>query len=171
MKILIYTTHRTGSTSLANFLMFNLGYDYQRYTFFENRVDTLPDDIIIKLTPYEMRYDTIKNLFDKRIVLIREDYKSQSESRVYSEVYGKKFSSYTIPQSFLDEYKSDIENMHNMILSENSELSTLDDCLVLTYNQLYNSAEGIRLMESYLNVKFKFILENKRYRNMQQSLV
>ena len=171
MKILIYTTHRTGSTSLANFLMFNLGYDYQRYTFFENKMDKLPNDIIIKLTPLEVGYNSVKNLFDKRIVLIREDYKSQSESRVYSEVYGKKFSSYTIPESFLNEYKSDIENMQNLILSENNELYELTDCLVLTYNQLYNSNEGISLMESYLGTKFKFTLENKQYRNMNQNLV
>ena len=66
MRILIYTTHRTGSTSLANFLMFNYLYDYQRYTYFKKMQNDLPTDIIIKLTPNEIDYNIVKNLFDKR---------------------------------------------------------------------------------------------------------
>jgi hypothetical protein len=108
MKILIYTTHRTGSTSLANFLMFNYSYDYQRYNYFKSVRNNLPNDIIIKLTPNEERYDEIGNYFDKRIILIRQDIKSQSESRVFSDVFGKKFSSYNISDSFLNEYSEQI---------------------------------------------------------------
>ena len=171
MRILIYTTHRTGSTSLANFLMFNFNCDYQRFNYFKDNFDKLPNDIIIKLTPLEINYNSVCNMFDKKIILIREDVRQQSESRVFSEIYGKKFSAYSIPPSFLKEYASDIDNMCNLIESENNELKQLKDCLIITYEQLYNSNEGVSVMESYFNTKFKFELENKRYRNMNQNLV
>lgn len=171
MRILIYTTHRTGSTSLANFLMFNFEYDYQRYSYFKNNLNNLPKNIIIKLTPLESFYNDISNLFDKRIVLIREDIRQQSESRIFSEVYGKKFSSYSISETFLKEYDSDIESMCEIIQSENDELKKIKNCLVLTYEELYQSNTGIQKLEKYFDTKFKFELEYKRYRNMNQNLV
>lgn len=171
MKILIYTTHRTGSTSLANFLMFNFNCDYQRFNYFKDNFNNLPNDIIIKLTPLEVDYHNVSNIFDKKIILIREDIRQQSESRVFSEIYGKKFSAYSIPQSFLKEYSFDIDEMCKLIESENNQLRKLQDCLIITYEQLYNSNEGISMMESYFDTKFKFSLENKRYRNMNQNLV
>jgi len=171
MRILIYTTHRTGSTSLANFLMFNYGYDYQRYLYFKNNFTILPKDIIIKLTPYESLYNDVKYIFDKRIVLIREDLKSQAESRVFSEKFGKKFSSYSIPNNFLNDFKSEIIDMQSTINSENEKLKKIEDCLLLTYEELYQSNSGLSKLEEYLDVKFKFKIEYKRYRNMQQNLV
>ena len=150
--------------------MFNFGFDYQRYSYFKTNVNNLPSDIIIKLTPSEIEYDYVKSTFDKRIVLIRENIQAQSESRVFSEIYGKKFSKYTIPDSFLLEYKDRINEMNSIILKENTELKLLKDCLHITYEELYQGG-GINLLESYFDTKFKYILENKRYRNMNQNLV
>ena len=171
MKILIYTTHRTGSTSLANFLMFNYSYDYQRHNYFKSVRNNMPNDIIIKLTPNEENYNEISNCFDKRIVLIREDIKSQAESRVFSEIFGKKFSSYNISESFLNEYSNEILKMESLIKSENNKLSLYSNCLQLTYDELYKSNIGIFKLESYLDTKFKYKLEYKRYRNMNQKLI
>ncbi len=171
MKILIYTTYRTGSTSLANFLMFNFNCDYQRFNYFKTNKNNLPNDIVIKLTPSEIDYNSVVNLFDKKIILIREDVRQQSESRVYSEIYGKKFSAYSISESFLKEKSDDIERMCEIIKSENDMLRKLENCLILTYEQLYNSNTGISMLEDYFGIKFRFGLENKRYRNMNQNLV
>jgi hypothetical protein len=171
MRILIYTTYRTGSTSLANFLIHDLGYNYQRYSYFKSNINSLPSDIVIKLTPNEIDYSKIKSLFDKRIILIREDSISQSESRVYSEHFGKKFSAYKIPQSFLEEHEIEILHMRCKIEAENNMLQNLDDALILTYEELYQSDIGLIKLEKYLDIKFKFTIEYKRYRNMKQNLV
>jgi hypothetical protein len=171
MKILIYTTHRTGSTSLANFLMFNYSYDYQRHNFFKNIRNNIPDNIIIKLTPDEENYNEISNYFDKKIVLIREDIKSQAESRVFSNIFGKKFSSYNIGESFLKQYSNEILEMESIIKLENNKLLSYNDCIHITYDELYKSNIGIFKLESYLNTKFKYVLEYKRYRNMNQNLI
>ena len=171
MRILIYTTHRTGSTSLANFLMFNYLYDYQRYAYFKKMQNDLPTDIIIKLTPNEIDYNIVKNLFDKRIILIREDIKAQAESRVYSEIFGKKFSSYTIENTFFEKYSNEITKMCKLIECENKLLVNCKDALQLTYSELYKSNIGIVKLENYFDTKFKYELEYKRYRNMNQNLL
>lgn len=171
MKILIYTTHRTGSTSLANFLMFNFECDYHRFNYFKNNMNKLPNNIIIKLTPIEIEYDYIESLFDKKIILIREDIQSQSESRVYSEIYGKKFSSYVIPNTFTIDYELEIESMKKTITFENEKLKSMPNCLVVTYEQLFRSDIGIKMLEVYLDTKFKFKLEYNPYRNMVKNLV
>lgn len=171
MRILIYTTHRTGSTSLANFLMFNFNYDYQRFNYFKDNFNKLPNDIIIKLTPLEMNYNSVCNMFDKKIILIREDIKAQSESRVYSDIFGKTFSSYTIENNFFKEYAYEISEMYKLIESENRMLSNYKDALQLTYDELYKSNVGISKLEQYFDTKFKYELKYKRYRNMNQSLI
>ena len=76
MKILIYTTHRTGSTSLANYLMIHYDCNYYRESYFKNTtlVDTLNKNknIVIKFTPLEIEYQTVRHLFDKCIILLGE---------------------------------------------------------------------------------------------------
>lgn len=175
MKILIYTTHRTGSTSLANFLMFNFNYDYHREGYFKNQFFKKDiensNGIIIKLTPMEANYESVKDIFDKRIILIREDIQSQAESRIFAEKNGKFFSSYKIPESFLVENQSLIEWQKDVIIKENVLLKNCNDCLIITYEELYKSADGITKLEKYLDTKFKYGLEYKRYRNMNQSLI
>jgi hypothetical protein len=151
--------------------MFNYSYDYQRYEYFKKNKESLPNDIIIKLTPNEESYDNVKNLFDKRIILIREDVKSQAESRVFSDVHGKNFSSYNISDSFLSEYANQILKMQSIIKLENSELNSYSNCVHITYDELYKSNIGIFKLEEYFDTKFKYRLEYKRYRNMNQSLL
>jgi hypothetical protein len=171
MKILIYTTHRTGSTSLANFLMFNYSYDYQRHNYFNNNCNNLPNDIIIKLTPKEEHYDNIKHLFDKRIVLIREDIREQAESVVYSQLEKKVFQSYTMTKSFLIDNSELIESQIQIIMKQNELLRKCDDCFIITYEELYTSNIGIIKLENYLNIKFKYTLQYKRYRDMNQNII
>jgi hypothetical protein len=171
MKILIYTTHRTGSTSLANFLMFNYSYDYQRHNYFKSVRNNMPNDIIIKLTLNEEGYNEISNYFDKRIILIREDIQSQAESRIYAEKENKFFSAYNIPESFLIDNNELIECQKQVIIKENELLKKYDDCLHITYEELYKSNSGILKLEEYFDTKFKYELEYKRYRNMNQNLL
>jgi hypothetical protein len=151
--------------------MFNYSCDYQRHNYFNSVRNNIPNDIIIKLTPNEEIYNEISNYFDKRIVLIREDVKSQSESRVFSDVFGKKFSSYNISDSFLSEYANQILKMQSIIKLENNELSSYSNCLHITYEELYKSDIGIVKLEKYFDTKFKYGLEYKRYRNMNKSLL
>ena len=171
MRILIYTSHRTGSTSLANLLMFNLNCDYQRYNYFKNNFNKLPNDIIIKLTPNEIKYENISDIFDKRIVLIRNDIRLQAESRIYASKVKKMFSSYTISEDFLIKYQKEINDEIKIIDKENQLLKRCKDCLYITYEELYKSNNGINKIQKYLDLNFKYGIEYKPYRNMIKSLI
>ena len=175
MKILIYTTHRTGSTSLAELLMTHFNCDYQREGFFKNKeffnIINKIDNIIIKLTPSEADYNTIRNVFDKCIVLVRDNIKEQAESRVYAEHIKKFFVPYTIDDKFFDEYKNELERMVYIIKSENELLRKCDDCLFVTYEELYYG-DGIKKIENYLNTHITLKLDNsKKYRNGKRTLL
>ena len=168
MRILIYTTHRTGSTSLAELLMSYYGCDYHRGSL----LFPPPENIIIKITPAEFRYEVIKDYFDKVIVLVRENIREQAESRVYASLIEKKFVPYTIENQFLIDNKLKIDEMEQLIIRENNYLKECDDCLHLTYDELYNTPNGILKIEEYFDNKFPFRIDNrKKYRNNTKSLI
>jgi hypothetical protein len=58
------------------------------------------------------------------------------------------------------------------IESQNEYFKKCEDCLYLTYEELYYSNTGLEKLEKYLNTKFKFILDNsKKYRNMNKTII
>ena len=175
MKILIYTTHRTGSTSLAQLLMTHYNCDYQREGFFKNKnfynIINKIDNIIIKLTPSEVKYDDVRDIFDKCIVLVRNNIKEQTESRVYAEHIKKWFVPYTIEDTFFEKYNLELEKMSDIIKSENELLKQCDNCLFLTYEELYYG-DGVKKIEKYLNTHITLKLDNsKKYRNGKRTLL
>jgi len=168
LRILIYTTHRTGSTSLAEILMSHYGCDYHRGSL----LFPPPENIIIKITPAEFRYEVIKDYFDKVIVLVRENIREQAESRVYADLVEKKFVPYIIENQFLIDNKLKIDEMEQLIIRENNYLKECDDCLHLTYDELFYTPHGISKIEQYLGAKLPFRIDNgKKYRDNTKSLI
>jgi len=175
MKLLIYTTHRTGSTSLAQLLMTHYNCDYQREGFYKNKnfIKTLNhiDNIIIKLTPSEVNYDLVRSNFDKCIVLIRDNIKEQAESRLYAEHIKKHFTPYTIDDSFLKDNMYELNRMEQIIKTENEILSKCENCLHITYEDLYYN-DGLKKIEEYLNTSIILKLDNsKKYRNGKKNIM
>ena len=175
MKILIYTTHRTGSTSLAQLLMHHYECMYQREGFFRNqnfdKIIEKIDNIIIKLTPGEIEYNLVRNKFDKCIVITRNDIQKQAESRLYADKVKKYFSPYKIENEFLEKNKAELTKMIQIIKTENEVLKRCDDCLQITYEELYYS-NGLERIANYLNTEFKLTLDNsKKYRDSVKSLI
>jgi hypothetical protein len=169
MKILIYTTHRTGSTSLAQLLMTHYKCDYQRELFFKNKnffkIINSIENIIIKLTPSETDYNLVRNLFDKCIVLTRNDIRAQSESRLYADYIKKQFTPYVIDDSFLKQHTYELNHMEEIIQKENNILAECENCLHITYEDLYYNS-GLKKIEEYLNTSILLKLDNsKKYRD------
>lgn len=176
MKILIYTTHRTGSTSLANYLMIHYNCNYYRESYFKNKTieETLNEheNIIIKFTPSEVQYNLIRHLFDKCIILYRDNIKEQAESWLYADKVKKYFEPYTIKNEFLLENKDEIDLKTQTIKDENEKLKTYGDALHITYEELYFSPNGINRIEEYLGTKFSFKMDNKKkYRDTKKTLL
>lgn len=176
MKILIYTTHRTGSTSLAQLLMSHYNCDYQREEFYKNKnffkIIGSIENIIIKLTPSETDYNLVRNIFDKCIILTRNDIRAQAESRLYAEQIKKYFIPYTIDDLFLKNHSDELNNMEEIIQNENKILNRAGNCLHLTYEDLYYN-DGLKKIEEYLNTKMILKLDNsKKYRDgVNQNLI
>ena len=175
MKILIYTTHRTGSTSLAQLLMSHYNCDYQREEFYKNKnffkIINSIDNIIIKLTPSEVEYSLIRSVFDKCIILTRTDIRAQAESRLYAELIKKYFIPYEIDDSFLNEHAYELNNMEEIIKKENEVLDKYKNCLHITYEDLYYN-NGLKKIEEYLNTTMILKLDNsKKYRNGKKNII
>lgn len=176
MKILIYTTHRTGSTSLAELLMTHFNCEYQRDEFFKNehfiKKIKLIDNIIIKLTPKEADYNSIREIFDKCIVLTRNNIIEQAESRVYAEHIKKYFVPYKIEKDFFEIYKTELDRMISIIELENKILNKCTNCLHITYEELYYR-DGLEKIQNYLNTSMILKLDNsKKYRDgKKQNLI
>lgn len=175
MKLLIYTTHRTGSTSLAQLLMTHYNCDYQREGFYKNKnfskIVNSVENIIIKLTPSEAFYELVRNDFDKCIVLIRNNIKEQSESRLYAENVKKYFSPYTIDDSFLKDNSFELNRMEQIIKTENEILKKCENCLKITYEELYYG-DGLKLVEKYLEITTALKLDNsKKYRDGKRNMI
>lgn len=177
MKLLIYTSHRTGSTSLATFLGLHYNCEYiRRFHFdtnksFSSYVNSC-DSGIFKVCPEEQSYDEVNHLFDKTIVLVRDNIVQQAESRTFAKLNKKYFSHYTIPEGFFDNHRDELNAFIELIETENKHFKSLSNCLYLSYEELYYSKDGIDKMEKYLNTKFKFTLDNsKKYRDSIKTLI
>lgn len=182
MKILLYTGYRTGSNSLGEWSSIQLDLPYYHEPF--NKNITIPSmianklalyenfsieesgDCIMKISPFdEFDYESIKKLFDKRIVLYRENTKEQAESIIWANekqlwhhtYLDDKFISahYTIPMEWLNKNVDEIEQLATSLTKENELLKSLTDCLHITYEELYYSEEGIKKIEDYIGFKSK----------------
>jgi hypothetical protein len=114
-------------------------------------------------------YQNLKKLFDKKIILYRENIREQAESiiwanekqlwhnRWHANTETSSFISayYTIPQDWLDAHADVIESTIAGLEIENEELKLLTDCLHITYEELYYSDNGIKKVEDYIGFKSK----------------
>jgi|APGre2960657404_1045060.scaffolds.fasta_scaffold78036_2 hypothetical protein len=149
--------------------------DYQREGFYNNKnfskIINDVENIIIKLTPSEAKYDLVRNSFDKCIVLVRNNLKEQAESRLYAEHVKKYFSPYTIDDSFLKENTNELNRMEQIIKEENQILSKCENCLHITYEDLYYG-NGLKSVEDYLKISTVLKLDNsKKYRNGKRNMI
>ena len=178
MKILIYTNHRTGSTTLANFLALHFDCEYSRRFHFNSSEHFIENvnktkNGIYKVCPEEDSYENIKSLFEKRIVLVRENILEQAESWTLAKVTNHShLTPYNVPAGFFDKHQIELNEMIELIKKENEYFKKCEDCLYLTYEELYYSNIGLEKLENYLNIKFKFLLDNsKKFRNMNKSII
>ena len=164
MKILLYTGYRTGSNSFGEWASIQLDLPYYHEPF--NKNITIPSmianklalyknflieeagDCIIKVSPSDgFDYEELQNLFDKRIVLYRENTKEQAESimwanekQLWHHTYlDDKFISahYTIPMEWLSKNAEEIEFNTASLTKENEVLKTQ----FLVYDNIENKIE------------------------------
>jgi hypothetical protein len=180
MKILLYTGYRTGSNSAGEWLATQLNIPYYHEPF--NKNITIPyiiagkeklyknfsieetHDCIIKISPFDgFDFENLKKLFDKRIILYRENTKEQAESIIWANekqlwhhTYSNdKFISahYTITKEWVVDNADEIKSLQDSLEKEKEELKLLKDCILISYEELYYLEDGIKKIEEYLGFK------------------
>ena len=165
MKILLYTTYRTGSLNFGEWLSHELSIKYYheplnknnkyRAEYFKDFNLTELDSGIVKISPSDsFLYDDSFNIFDKNIVLYRENTLEQTESMVWAEDknrfhFGENLSAnyYIIPDDFLISNKEKIDNIKIHLDIQKEFLKSLKNCLHITYEEFYYSNIGIKKLE------------------------
>lgn len=190
MKILLYTTYRTGSSNFGEWLQQELNIKYyheplnkkSNYSVEHFKDFNLMelDSGIVKISPADdFNYNDSFNFFDKNIVLHRNNTLEQAESMVWASDkrrfhFGEYMSSnyYTIPDDFLIINKEKIEELKNYLDLQNEYLKSLKKCLHITYEEFYYSNIGIKKLEEYLNFKAKTNPDPRtKLRNNKNSLI
>lgn len=178
MRILIYTDYRTGSKSLGEWIEFETGISYYHELLNPKSEEyqagiklEMLDECIVKIsTDNKWSYATGKNFFDKRIILTREDSLAQAESVVWanihnrwhtSEINGKwDISYYEIDHEFLSANKESIQAVRESIIKRNDYFKSLEDCIHVTYEDLYFNNTGGEKIASYLGFTPKINIVN-----------
>jgi hypothetical protein len=188
MKILIYSTGRSGSGNLCTFLSNELGYTKIDEPFNKklwrnskyNLKDLEQDNIVCKCLIDEWEYegsgiknvDELISLFDKIIILTREDVTLQAES-LFVAFNNKRWSTkYNVSESFILKNKNKIDEYKNLLLNQNLKLNKLTG-LKVTYEGIYFRKDDIDKIKEYielkeikdlsiLHVKNKFRINNKK---------
>lgn len=183
MRILIYTGYRTGSTSLGEWLSTELNLTYHHEPFnklnaasqknYKNFSIEKSNDCIIKISPIDgFNFELLKSLFDKVIILYRENTIEQAESMIWAnqkKIYHHEYSyniltyaHYTITSAWQKSHSDEINYRKAELEKENILLKNLDG-FILTYEELYYSNEGIEKIENYIGFtsKSKFNKVNK----------
>jgi len=171
MKILIYTNYRTGSKSLGEWLSNELNCDYyheplnqsNEYAIINSGLFDLKriQNCIVKVSPgdgFDLSY--LNNVFDKIIILYRENTLEQSESMCWSivnKIYHHHYSGNSFKYAYYDlsdEWKSEnmdkILELKNNFDKEKEFFKSLEYGLQLSYEELYYSDLGIKLIEDYI---------------------
>jgi LPS sulfotransferase NodH len=192
MKILLYSTYRTGSKSLGNWLQIELSMPYYHEYYNKSNLRKWErmqkinlnkiDDYIIKISPNDgFDFDELVKGFDKVILLYREDTLAQAQSMVWAKTYetyhnsyvdGKfKYAHYTIDDKFLIDNSEKISTEKRVFDRHADFLKNANVGLLITYEELYETNMGIKKIEDYLGITAKTKFDkNDKLRNNAPSI-
>jgi LPS sulfotransferase NodH len=180
---------------LGEWLATELTFDYHHEPFnkknqynlikYDNFLIENQKDCIIKISPADgYDFENLKILFDKSIVVYREDTLAQAESMLWAQqenIYHHThindkmtYAYYSITDDWLIKNKKYIDLLKKNLDLENKIFKSLKDCLIITYEELYYSNLGIKKLEEYIefNAKSKFNKVNKlRDGNLKNKLL
>jgi hypothetical protein len=191
MRILILTHARSGGKSFMNYISNELGYKKYHEPFINNGyglsdedINTkllVDDNIVVKDFPFlitERGYDLnyVITKFDKVIIHQRGDHKDVAISLTYLQENGgiKIHTPYKITDEWIKDNEDKI-NQNLPIIFYTEEMSNItqntsyDNCLMTTYDGIYNDKSDIPRLLKYLNIYnpiYLDILDNRhRLRN------
>ena len=161
MKILLFSTYRTGSHALMNWICREL----KLTRISEIEEISVEDDFIVKRTLESVNFnfeDEYKK-YDKVIILYRRDTVKQAESNFYAtknETWHE--FKYELPQEEIDNHFHRIKGAKGTFDIGNEYFININvtNCLKVTYEDIFYEGIGQKEIEDYLEFKSKSKLQN-----------
>ena len=185
MRILIIGTPRSGTNTLLDWVSKETNYlkIYEPYNEIcklrtykqEDEIklveDVTNENIVVKCLYFEIeKYGHVLNLFDKVIVIVRNDTKEQSESLWNSKRTNNWGEHYYINPNQLKLHSVEISLEESRLIFENNKLKEIDNSLQVTYEGVYVSGLDIQRIKNFLNLetcRYVDLLSNdNKYRRM-----
>jgi nicotinamide riboside kinase len=171
MRILIYATARTGSTTLGRYVANSFGYPflsepYGDFSKIHNKDDMRYtwelSDVVVKTihNQIDMTPEKLFEKFDKVIILTRENVKEQSLSFHYAYETNQFLKPYVLNDFKIDEDK--LNKILNSFNNDKNELINLNG-FHITYEQIYQNTDKLNELDDYLEII------SKQYRHMLNS--
>lgn len=179
MKILIYSEGRVGSHSLGRWLSQNLGmafiaesmkFDYENNDDFIRKIYFIPKHISEANLQWMTEKEEVKfDNFDKVIRLYRKNTFEQSISYLHT-LHSKKIQHsdgkfdayYELNKEFCDKYYIDIYRTMNYSDMSNNELKTINQGLLISYEEIFVENTGQKLIEEYIGFKSQIDIYDSR---------
>lgn len=155
MKLLLYTSYRTGAKSLGTLLAGGLRVKYYHEPYELNNIKNV---CVMRITANDdIKYGKLIDIFDKYILLYREDTKAQAESYVWAvknNIYHfnseiENYGYYHINDDFLIKNKEEIETYIKIFNNEQKYLKSLEG-LKVSYEEIYIEKTGLNKITKYL---------------------
>lgn len=161
MKILLLSTYRTGSHALMNWICKEL----KLTKISELDEINVEDDFIVKRTldSKDFNFQDEYKKYDKVLILYRKDTVRQAESNFYAtknKVWHK--LKYELSQEELDSHFYQIKGVKETfdIYNEYFININVDNCLKVTYEDIFYQGTGQKEIQNYLEFKSKSKLKN-----------
>jgi hypothetical protein len=161
MKVAIIAHHRTGSTALSNWLSLELGYKWideplNSHNISYNQNTFTKDNILVKYIyqhfTNQTQIDEIINIFDKVIILTRNNLRECAISIVHANSSYNCHTKYKIDETWLNNNEKLIENKIYNLTHCNSEIKKITGGLHITYEGIFENKEDIPKLKEYLKL-------------------
>jgi hypothetical protein len=190
VRILIVGTPRSGTNTLLDWISKERDYlkIYEPYNEIcklrtykqEDEIKLVEDvtnqNIVVKCLSFEVEKNQhVLTLFDKIIVIVRNNTKEQSESLWNSKRTNNWGERYYISPSQLKLYSGDISSEEPRLIFENDKLKEIGNSLQVTYEGVYVSGLDIERIKNFLNLEtcrhISLLSNDNRYRHMTNNRI
>ena len=176
MRILILAHARSGSTTLLNWLGYELGYKTIDEPF-NHKHPYSGDNVVVKeLINHLFDKDVTEfiNEFDKIIGLVRTDTFQCAISLLHSIQNGKEHNVYSINEEWLELHNDELISLSENIKSVNLQIQSIPNILQVSYEDIFDKGD-IKSICDYLeinNLKYLGMLNKSlKLRNKVKTII
>ena len=176
MRIAIISHHRSGSTTISEWLSLELGYEWINEPFnvlnddwkIRHQNSLIMDKVLVKFIHNhfinENQIDEIIDTFDKVITLTRNNVRDCAISAVHANEVKNCHDKYRLSEGWLDKNEDEINDEIDKISYNNGVIKNIKPALHITYEGIFDTKEDIVKLKDYLklgNLQYTDLIDKK----------